>query len=259
MLLAIDIGNTNIVLGVWDGTQWLSRWRLRTVRERTPDELGIYLRGLMRDIGDPGLERIVLCSVVPSLTAVTQEACTHYLGCEPIVVNTKLNLGINNRTDVPSQVGADRLANAVAAHHIYPVGTAAIIIDMGTATKLDVVTSEGFFLGGIISPGLQITSEALFQRAAKLSQVELTAPPEIIGRNTVHAIQSGLIFGYVSMIEGLLPKLSQELQTLDANLDSIKTIGTGGLIHIITPYTKMIDEVDPWLTLKGLQIIADRQ
>ena len=261
MLLAIDIGNTNIVLGGWDGEEWISQWRLRTVHDRTSDELGIYLRGLLRDMqikNESLISRIVLCSVVPRLTPVFQDACTRYLGHTPMILDTLLNLGIKNMTDFPAQVGTDRLANAVAAHHLTPAGTASIVIDMGTATKLDIVTCKGEFLGGVIAPGLGITSDALFSRAAKLSQVDLVAPPHVIGRNTIHAIQSGLVYGYVSMIEGLIPKLKAELKSIDTECHSIDTIGTGGLIGIVEQYTDMLTAIDPWLTLRGLQIIADR-
>ena len=210
MLLAIDIGNTNIVLGVWNGEEWLTQWRLRTIRNRTADELGIHLRSLVRDtVSISTLHRIVLCSVVPQLTTAVRQACEQYLKITPLLITSELDLGIKNETDVPMLVGADRLANAVAAHHFAPSKTAVIVIDMGTATKLDVVTSDGRFLGGVISPGLGITSDALFSRAAKLSQVELQAPPTVIGRNTVHAIQSGLVNGYVAMIEGASPSFNR--------------------------------------------------
>ncbi|MFK7802995.1 MAG: type III pantothenate kinase [Anaerolineae bacterium] len=259
MLLAIDIGNTNMVLGVWDGRAWLTQWRLRTVRNRTADELGIHLRSLVRDtVSISKLKRIVLASVVPTLTPSVHQACETYLNLTPLLITTELDLGIKNETDVPTLVGADRLANVAAAHHFSPPRAAAIVIDMGTATKLDVVTSDGRFIGGVISPGLGITSDALFSRAAKLSQVELLPPPTVIGRNTVHAIQSGLVNGYAMMLEGLVPKILEELKELDPTSSSIQIIGTGGLITIIDSVTDILHIVDPWLTLKGLQLIADR-
>ncbi|MFT5194950.1 MAG: type III pantothenate kinase [Cellvibrionaceae bacterium] len=259
MLLAIDIGNTNIVLGVWDGQEWLTQWRLRTVPNRTADELGIHLRSLVRDtVSINKLDRIVLASVVPALTPAVQDACKRYLHLTPLLVTSDLDLGIINETDVPSLVGADRLANVAAAHHLAPPRTAVIVVDMGTATKLDVVTSDGRFPGGVIAPGLGITSDALFSRAAKLSQVELLAPPTVIGRNTVHAIQSGLVNGYAVMLEGLLPRLIKEIKELDSAAETVHIIGTGGLITIIDSVTNILDIIDPWLTLKGLQLIADR-
>lgn len=259
MLLAIDIGNTNIVMGVWDGTDWLTQWRLRTIRNRTADEMGINLRSLVRHtVSIDMLDRIVLCSVVPQLTSAVQQACERYLNLSPMLVTSDLELGIRNETDVPTLVGADRLANATAAHHFAPEKTAVIVIDMGTATKLDVITSDGRFLGGVISPGLGITSDALFSRAAKLSQVELLPPPTVIGRNTVHAIQSGLVNGYTAMLEGLVPRLTAEVKESDPHAEDVYVVGTGGLITVIDPVTTVINAVDPWLTLKGLQIIADR-
>jgi len=259
MLLAIDIGNTNVVLGVWDGDEWLIQWRLRTVRNRTADEFGIQLRSLIRDtIQISMLDRIVLCSVVPKLTVAAQQACTRYLKIDPIIITSDLELGIDNQTDAPELVGADRLANAVAAYAAAPADTAVIVIDMGTATKFDVVTSDGCFMGGIISPGLGITADALFSRAAKLSQVDLVSPPNVIGRNTVHAIQSGLVNGYVAMLEGLVPKLRAEIAELDPAAKRVQVVGTGGLIPVVESVTGIVEINDPWLTLKGLQIIADR-
>ncbi len=259
MLLAIDIGNTNVVLGVWDGEEWLIQWRLRTVRNRTADEFGIQLRSLIRDtISISMLERIVLCSVVPKLTISIQEACQRYLKKEPLIISSALDFGIVNETDVPELVGADRLANAVAAYDTTEADTAAIVIDMGTATKLDVVTSDGRFPGGVISPGLGITADALFSRAAKLSQVDLVAPPNVIGRNTVHAIQSGLVNGYVTMLEGLVPKIKAEIKEIDPGAANVIVIATGGLIPVVESITDVIQLSDPWLTLKGLRLIADR-
>lgn len=259
MLLAIDIGNTNIVIGVWNGEDWLVQWRLRTVRDRTADELGIQLHNLIQNNAQiTSIDRIVLCSVVPKLTLAAEQACTRYLKLSPLILTTDLYLGIRNETDVPSLVGADRLANSAAAHAEAGPDTAVVVIDMGTATKLDVVTSDGCFLGGVIAPGLGITSDALFSRAAKLSQVELQPSPTVIGRNTVHAIQSGLVHGYVSMIEGLVPKMVAEIEELDPAANRVQVIGTGGLITVIAEVTDVIHHIDPWLTLKGLQIIADR-
>ena len=172
-------------MGVWDGDEWLIQWRLRTVRNRTSDEFGIQLRSLIRDtISLNMLDRIVLASVVPKLTIAAQQACERYLKIKPLTITHDLDLGIANETDVPELVGADRLANAVAAHAQAPADSAVIVVDMGTATKLDVVTSDGRFPGGVISPGLGITADALFSRAAKLSQVDLLQPPTVIGRNT---------------------------------------------------------------------------
>ncbi len=259
MLLAIDIGNTNIVLGVWNGSGWQAHWRLRTVPERTADELGIYLTSLLREHGlKKAVSRVVLSSVVPQLTQTVLALSRDYLQRDPLLIHTDLDLGIQNRTDVPAQVGSDRLLNAAAAYDRFR--RACIVIDLGTATKLDVVTSGGDLLGGVISPGLGITADALFQRAAKLSQVDLVLPPSVLGRNTVHAVQSGLIYGYLSLIEGLLPRLKAELLRHDsaAGAGGIAVIGTGGLIDLLAPHTAIFDAIDPWLTLEGLRIAAER-
>lgn len=256
MLLAIDIGNTNIVLGIWNGADWLLQWRLSTVRDRTADEYGVFLKGLLRERKlKKAVKQVVLSSVVPRLTTTFVEAVQRYLACEPLVVRHDIELGIQICTDFPEQVGADRLVNAAAAYHI--THTACIVVDMGTATKLDVVNQQGEFLGGIISPGLQITADALFARAAKLSQVDFVAPPAVIGRNTIHALQSGLILGYSAQIEGLIPQIEAELHQLDPSLTRpVPVIGTGGLISVLAQHLPRITTIDPWLTLKGLQYIA---
>lgn len=258
MLLAIDIGNTNIVLGIWHGREWLLQWRLSTVRERTADEYAIYIKGLLRERKlKKRVKRVVMSSVVPQLTRTFDDMCRRYLKHAPLIVNHQTDLGLEIAVDFPDQVGADRLVNCTAVYHHYQ--TACIVIDMGTATKFDVVNAQGQFIGGVISPGLQITADALFQRAAKLSQVEFVAPPQVIGRNTIHAIQSGLVFGYTGQIEGVLPRLKKEMRQQDPSLTGhIPVVGTGGLINLIAPHTNMIDVVDPWLTLGGLQLIDER-
>ncbi len=262
MLLAIDIGNTNIVLGLWNGASWQLQWRLQTNRDRTADEYGIYIRGLLKErkVRKKKLDQVVLSSVVPRLTAVFTDLSQRYLRQKPLVVSHLIDTGIQIRTDFPEQVGADRIVNATAAYHKYKA--ACIVVDMGTATKFETIDRQGNFLGGVISPGLQITSDALFSRAAKLSQVDLVAPPSAIGRNTTHALQSGLVLGYASLIDGLIPRLKAEMIQLDPELASqqevIPVVGTGGLIELIAPYTNTVNETDPWLTLSGLRIIAER-
>lgn len=258
MLLAIDIGNTNIVLGIWNDKKWLLQWRLSTVRDRTADEYAIYIKGLLRERKlKKAVTRIVISSVVPQLTRTFCDMSRRYLKYDPLVVGHQTDIGLSINVDFPEQVGADRLVNASAAYHLYH--TACIVVDMGTATKFDVVNAQGEFLGGVISPGLQITADALFQRAAKLSQVEFVAPPSVIGSNTIHAIQSGLIFGYTGQIEGVIPRLKAEMRRRDVSLTGhIPVLGTGGLIDLIAPHTDLIDDTDQWLTLGGLQMIADK-
>lgn len=254
MLLAIDIGNTNITLGVWDGTVWQQQWRLATATTNTVDEYGILLRALLREFQHADrIESVIFCSVVPVLSSTMLAASQRYLGLTPLQVGLHLDLGIHVATDVPEAVGADRVVNAVAVHTLYP--GPAITVDMGTATKLDVVTAVGELVGGVIAPGLQLAADALATRAARLSHVPLQAPPHVLGRNTVHAMQSGLIFGYVSMVEGLLRRLYAEHPNQD---QPIRVIGTGGLIDLIAPHTQALDVLNPALTLEGLRIIDQR-
>lgn len=252
MLLAIDIGNTHITLGLWDGQTWQLQWRLRTVNDKTVDEYGIYLKMLLSEVGLTGaVNDVIFSSVVPPLSKTFAAVCERYLGCSAAQVNAAMDTGIRVATENPAEVGADRIVNAAAAYHLYP--GACIIVDMGTATTLDVVSDDGALLGVIIAPGLELAAEALTMRAAQLGRVALEAPPHVLGRNTVHAMQSGLIFGYTSLIEGLVRRLQDEMDVADATV-----IGTGGLINVITPHTEAIDEVEPWLTLTGLRLISER-
>lgn len=252
MLLAIDIGNTNITLGLWDGQTWRLQWRLRTVHEKTVDEYGIYLKMLLSEVGLTGaVNDVILSSVVPPLSKTFAAACERYLGCSVAQVGAEIDAGIRVATENPAEVGADRIVNATAAYHLYP--GACIIVDMGTATTLDVVSDEGALLGVIIAPGLELAAEALTVRAAQLGRVALEAPPQVLGRNTVHAMQSGLIFGYTCLIEGLVRRVQEEMDMAGATV-----VGTGGLINLITPHTEAIDEVEPWLTLTGLRLINER-
>lgn len=254
MLLAIDIGNTNITLGICDGRAWQRQWRLLTAQEKTADEYGIVLKSLLHDAGlDTAVTHIILSSVVPRLTATLNAACRQYLDHTPLEVGLHLDLGIRVNTDTPSQVGIDRIVNAAAAYHLHPGPS--IVLDMGTATKFDVVTAAGELIGGVIAPGLQLTADVLTSRAAKLGQVALEAPPQTIGRNTIHAMQSGLIYGYVSLCEGLVARLRAEHPDQD---QPIRVLGTGGLISLIADHTDIIDHVDPWLTLTGLRVIHER-
>lgn len=254
MLLAIDIGNTNILLGLWNGRSWQQQWRLRTVSEQTADELGVMLMALLREFGVENLVReVALCSVVPWLTKTFTHVCRHYLGVDAMLLTYQSNLGIRLGQDNPAEVGADRIANAVAAYHQFPGPS--IIIDMGTATKFEVVTDAGEFLGGVIAPGLRLSADALAGRAAQLRSVPLEAPPSIIGRNTVQAVQAGLILAYASMIDGVVGRLREALPEDGA---ALQVIGTGGNIHLVVDHTRVVDHVDPWLTLTGLRIAHER-
>jgi type III pantothenate kinase len=249
MLLTIDIGNTNITLGLYDGETLGPRWRLATDHDRMPDEYGITLISLFQhagiDIKD--IHGIALASVVPPLTGTFEQACEKYVGYAPLVVDAGVKTGVRVKYDDPKQVGADRVVDAAAAQKLY--GGPACIVDFGTATTFDAISAEGDYLGGAIAPGIGIAAEALFQRAAKLPRVDLHRPPSPIGRNTVHSIQSGLLFGYVGLVEGMVARFRAELGP------KMKVIGTGGLAEIIAQETKVIEIIAPWLTLDGLRLV----
>ena len=254
MLLAIDIGNTNIHLGLWNGRSWQHQWRLRTASEQTSDELGVMLMALLREFGVENLVReVALCSVVPWLTKTFKRVSRHYLGVEAMQLTYQADTGIQLGQDNPAEVGADRIANAAAAYHLFPGPS--IIIDMGTATKFEVVTGTGEFLGGVIAPGLRLSADALAGRAAQLRSVPLEAPPSMIGRNTTHALQSGLILAYASMIDGVVGRLREELPEKET---ALQVIGTGGNIYLVAEHTRVMDHIDPSLTLTGLRIVTER-
>jgi type III pantothenate kinase len=250
MLLAIDIGNTNITLGLYKGDEQVSAWRLATVHDRMPDEYGLQLLGLLEqaDCTVDDVESSVLASVVPPLTSTFIQACDKYLNQNPLVVDAGVRTGLQIRYEDPKHtLGADRVADAVAVQHLYSVP--ACVVDFGTATTFDAISAKGEYLGGAIAPGIGIASDALFQRTAKLPRVELTPPPSVIGRNTVHAIQAGLIYGYVGLVEGVVERFREELG------EDMTVIGTGGLATLIAAETEVIQHLAPWLTLDGMRII----
>jgi type III pantothenate kinase len=249
MLLAIDIGNTNVTLGVYEGQNLRSHWRLATDHHRMPDEYGIALAGLLRhaDLAISAIDAIVIASVVPPLTSTFVQACETYLGRMPLVVDAGVKTGVRVKYDDPKQVGADRVVDAAAVYKLY--GGPACIVDFGTGTTFDAISEEGDYLGGAIAPGLGIAAEALFLHASKLPQVDLQRPPSVIGRNTVHSMQSGLVFGYVGLVEGMVARFRVELGL------HMHVIGTGGLVDVIAKETRVIDIIAPWLTLDGLRIV----
>ncbi len=249
MLLTIDVGNTNLTLGLYEGEELGRHWRLATDHARMPDEYGLQLLGLLENAGcsPEGLQGISLASVVPALTMRVVQACREYLKQEPLIVDTGVKTGIKIRYEDPRAVGADRVCDAVAVMHLY--GGPACIIDFGTATTFNALTKTGEYLGGAITAGINLAAEALSTRAAKLPNIDLQRPPSIIGRNTVHAMQSGLIFGYVSMVEGMVTRFRTELG------EDMQVIATGGLVEIVARETQIIDHIAPWLTLDGLRII----
>lgn len=251
MLMTIDIGNTNISLGVFQEDLLGPCWRVATDHQRMPDEYGLQLNGLLNHGGlhPEDINGVCLASVVPQLTGVFLQACREYLNLDPLVVDAGVKTGVRILYETPKSVGADRIVDAAAVQHIY--GGPACVVDFGTGTTFDAISAEGDYLGGAIAPGIGIAADALFQRAAKLPKVELTTPPSVIGKNTPHAMQSGLIFGYVGLVEGMVARFKRELGP------DMKVIATGGLTDIISRETEVIDIVAPWLTLDGLRIIWD--
>lgn len=255
MLLAIDVGNTNIVIGVFRGETLVHSWRLTTIRERTSDELGILLSDLCdrNEIRQRDISGIVIASVVPPLTGTLITMVTQYFGRVPLLFEPAVNGGIPILIDNPSEVGADRVVNSIAAFATYGKGLPIIVVDFGTATTFDAVSAKGEYLGGIICPGPQLSADALFQRAAKLPRIEVRKPARAIGTNTVAAMQSGTFFGYVDMVEGLVKRMKAELG------GAAVVVATGGLASMIAPESKMIEHVDPELTLRGLRLWWERQ
>ena len=251
MLLTIDVGNTNLTLGLFDKDQLGPRWRLATVHDRMPDEYGLQILALFQHAGysPEDLSGICLASVVPPLTGVICDACRTYLKQYPLVVDAGVKTGVRIRYEDPRAVGADRIVDAAAVQKLY--GGPACVVDFGTATTFDAISKEGDYLGGAISPGIGIAADALFIRTAKLPRVDLQTPPSAIGRNTVHAMQSGLLFGYASLVEGMVARFRQELG------ENMKVIATGGLAEIIARETSVLDIIAPWLTLDGLKIVWD--
>jgi type III pantothenate kinase len=249
MLLAIDIGNTNIVFGVFDGTSLKATWRIASGVHRMPDEYASTMLHLFetRGIKAAQITDAVICSVVPPLVTVFEELCQHYFNFNPLVVGAGIKTGIRICMDNPREVGADRIVNAVAAHALYK-GTV-IVIDLGTATTFDAVSEAGDYLGGAITPGIAIATDALFNRTAALPRIELVHPKSAIGTNTITAMQSGIVFGYAGLIEGIVTRIRQEMDC------KAKVVATGGYSNLLAQETKMIDIVNPDLTLIGLRLI----
>lgn len=251
MLVTIDIGNTNIAVGVFDGDRLKVTWRVATGIHRLADEYGTLFLNLLQRQGIllSKIRGAALCSAVPPLVSTLHEVCQEYLGISPLVVEPGVKTGIRITIDNAREVGPDRIVNAVAAHHLY--GEPVIIIDLGTATTFDVVSGGGDYLGGAIAPGIAIATEALFTRTAMLPRIELVRPKQVIGRSTVSAMQSGIVFGYIGLIEGMVRRIEQELGS------KTKVIATGGYAQLLAEETPAIDIVNSDLTLVGLRLIYE--
>jgi type III pantothenate kinase len=255
MLLAIDVGNTNIVIGVFRGETLIHSWRLATLRERTSDEMGVLITGLCDryEIRQRDVDGIVIGSVVPQLTGTLVAMVTEYFGRVPLLFEPAVNSHMPVLIDNPAEVGADRVVNGIAAFSAYGKGLPIIIVDFGTATTFDAVSAKGEYLGGIICPGPQISADALAQRAARLPRIDVRKPARVIGTNTVAAMQAGLFWGYVDMVEGLLRRMREELG------GSAVVVATGGLASVVAPESKLIEHVDGDLTLRGLRLVWERR
>jgi len=252
LLLAVDVGNTNIVLGAYQGERLEFHWRLSANTERTRDEFGILFHQLFLCHGRSLTEvnAVVIASVVPSLTPNVEGACRHYLGVEPLVVDESVDTGMVIKYGDPREVGPDRIVNALAARAKY--GVPCVVVDFGTATTFDVVDRHGAYLGGAIAPGIGISVEALFRRAARLSKVPLVRPPRAIGDNTARSLQSGIIFGFAGQVDELVRRIARELG------EKPRVIATGGFAELIAPECATVDAVDPLLTLEGLRLVHAR-
>jgi type III pantothenate kinase len=251
MLLAIDIGNTNVVVGVFDGERLAANWRVGTNTQITPDEYAMIFKDLF---GFAGLEfghvaGVIISTVVPPLLPVMVEMSRKYFRIEPMIVTHQIKSGITIRYDNPKEVGADRIVNAAAAYRLY--GGPLIIVDFGTATTFCAVTQEGEYLGGAITPGIKISAEALFQRASKLPRVELVKPGTVIGADTVSAMQAGIIYGYAGLVDGIVERMKKELP------GNVRVVATGGLAELVAPETRSIQEIRPQLTLEGLRLLYE--
>jgi type III pantothenate kinase len=250
MLLAIDIGNTNITLGLYRDSELQDAWRLATVHERMPDEYGLQILGLLEhaDCKHRDIEAVALASVVPPLTRTFTQACESYIKLKPFIIDAGVKTGLRIRYEDPKHaLGADRVVDAVAVLELY--GGPACVVDFGTATTFDAISADGEYLGGAIAPGIGIASDALFHRTAKLPKVDISRPPNPIGSNTVHAIQSGLLYGYVGLVEGMVARFRKELG------EDMRVIATGGLAPVIARETDVLEIQAPWLTLEGLRMV----
>ena len=252
VLLAIDVGNTHTVIGVYEGDRLVRHWRVLSDPGRTADEYGVLLWNLYRasELPIPSRTDIIVCSVVPPMTKVVEDLCRDYFHSEPLIVGPGVKTGMPILYDNPKEVGADRIVNAVAAYERYH--DVCIVVDFGTATTFDCISGRGEYLGGVIAPGLGISLDALVTRTAKLPRVELVRPPKVVGKNTVHAIQAGIVYGYVSLVDGLVARIRDEIGA------KARVIATGGFATMLAPESATIEAFDEFLTLDGLRLIHRR-
>lgn len=255
MLLVIDIGNTNIVLGIYKDEELIYDWRISTDKEKTTDEYGLMLLQILNNtnLKIEDISDIIISSVVPTVMDILPEVCIKYFKIDPIVIGPGVKTGMNILYDNPKEVGADRIVNGVAAYKKY--GGPLIVVDLGTAITFDVINEKGDYLGGVITPGIKISADALFMRASKLPKVEITKPEKVIGKNTVNSIQSGLVHGYVGLIDYIIEKIAEELEL---EMNEITIVATGGFSKVISSESKYIQKMDQMLTLEGLRIIYER-
>ncbi|GIP41331.1 type III pantothenate kinase [Paenibacillus sp. J31TS4] len=252
MILVVDVGNTNIVLGLYKGRELLHHWRLSTNRAATTDEYGIMVYNLFQHAGLrlDDVEGVIISSVVPPLMFVLEQLCLNYIKKEPLIVGPGIKTGLNIRSDNPREVGADRIVNAVAGIELY--GTPLIIVDFGTATTFCYIDANARYIGGAIAPGVNISTEALYQRAAKLPRIELVKPRSPVGRNTVSSMQAGIIYGFAGQVDGIVGRIREEYKV------SPRVVATGGMAELIADESRTIDLVNPLLTLQGLQLLYER-
>ena len=252
MLIAFDIGNTHTVIGIFDGDKLVHNFRLESERDRTVDEFALQISGLLKlkDINFSSVSKAIICCVVPALTRVFSKLCVKYFNVTPLIVNDNLKLDIEIKVDDPSTVGADRLVNVYACREIY--GYPVVVVDLGTATTFDVLDNSGAYCGGAISPGMMISAQALFDRAAMLPNIELFSPSKSVGKNTKDAMLSGIVLGYVGLVDSMVKRLFAELNITG------KVIATGGIARLVSQQSATITDLVPDLTLDGLRIIASK-
>lgn len=255
MILVIDVGNTNIVFGVYQEDKLVGSWRLASELSKTSDEYGLAFKNILayNGINSEDINGAVISSVVPKLLHTIPKVCQNYFGVDPVIVGVGTKTGINIKYDNPHEVGSDRIVNSLAAHTVY--GGPAIIVDLGTAISFDVIDERGSYLGGAISPGIESASNSLFMKASRLPKVELEIPKKVIGKTTLESLQSGIVLGYICLIDGLIERMAEEL---GYEIEDLNIIATGGFTRLILENSKHIQHIDNDLTLKGLKIIYDK-